>query len=187
MLEKVIAYDKEILVYLNSLGNSYWDGFWLFVTNQFYWSPVFLLILYLIFKHYGVKKGIAFILITAALVTFSDQFVNFTKNYFQRLRPNNDPVLSEIIRLTKRPGSYSFLSGHSTTSFAATTFIILTLRRHTKYIWFFILWPIVFAYSRIYLGVHYPLDIFVGMIVGILIGLLFYRLSLWILKRMEAG
>lgn len=187
MVDKIIAYDQELLIYLNSLGNPSWDGFWVFVTNQFYWSPIFLLILFLVFKYYGVKKGIAFIVITAVLVAFSDQFVNLTKNYFQRLRPNNDPVLSEIIRIIKRPRSYSFLSGHSTTSFATTTFIILTLRKHTKYIWFLVIWPFIFAYSRIYLGVHYPIDIFTGMLVGILIGLLFYNISLYVLKRMETS
>lgn len=185
VLDKIVEYDKELLIYLNGFGTQAWDAFWVFITNQFNWIPLFLLLFYFIFRTYGWKKGLVLVLVAAALVTFSDQFVNFIKYYFERLRPNNDPSINEFIRILKRPKSFSFISGHSTTSFAATTFIILTLRKYYKYTFLLLIWPILFAYSRIYLGVHFPMDIFMGMLVGILIGLIFYKLSLFFLKKVE--
>ena len=139
----------------------------------------------LIFKAYGWKKGLVLVLVTAALVAFSDQFVNLIKNNLARLRPNNDPTINELIRILIRPRGFSFISGHSTTSFAATTFMILTLRTYYTRTFLLLIWPILFAYSRIYVGVHFPIDIFVGMLVGILIGFLFYKLSLYFLRKVN--
>ena len=182
-LDSIIVKDKELLVYLNSLGVESWDQFWMIVTNQFSWIPLFLLLFILIFKAYGWKKGIVLLLVTALLITFSDQFVNFIKDYFGRLRPNNDPTINEIIRILKRPRSFSFVSGHSTTSFAVTTFMILSLKQFYKYPYILLIWPILFAYSRIYVGVHFPIDIFVGMLLGVLEGFIFYKISLVLLKK----
>ena len=185
LLDKIIAQDKELFIYLNALGNESWDNFWVIVTNQFSWIPLFLLIFFLIFKAYGWKKGIVLVLVAAALVTFSDQFVNLIKNTVGRLRPNNDPTLNEFIRILKGPKGFSFISGHSTTSFAVTTFLIATLKKHYKYSYLLLIWPFLFAYSRIYVGVHFPTDLFVGMFVGIAIGFSFYKISLFFLNKVK--
>ncbi|MDJ0645325.1 MAG: phosphatase PAP2 family protein [Flavobacteriaceae bacterium] len=182
-LETIVAKDKELFVYLNGLGVEQWDQFWVFVTNQFNWIPLFALLLLLIFRAYGWKKALLLLFITALLVTFSDQFVNFIKDYFGRLRPNNDPAINGVIRILKRPSSFSFVSGHATTSFAVTTFMILTLRKFYKFPHFLLIWPLLFAYSRIYVGVHFPVDIFAGMLLGIVEGLIFYRISIAFLKK----
>ena len=182
-LEKIINYDKELFIYLNSLGTEPWDNFWITITNQFSWIPLFALLLFLVFRAFGWKKGLILIVMAALLITFSDQFVNFIKDSFGRLRPNNDTSINELIRILKRPSSFSFVSGHSTTSFAVSTFIIATLKKHYKYPFFLLIWPILFAYSRIYIGVHFPIDIFVGMLLGILIGYSFYRISLILLNK----
>ncbi|MCK0130300.1 phosphatase PAP2 family protein [Flavobacteriaceae bacterium F08102] len=186
-LDYIITKDKELFVYLNAFGTENWDQIWLGITNQFMWTPLFLFFFILIFKAYGWKKGVILLLVTAALVTFSDQYVNFLKDSFQRLRPNNDPTINTVIRILKRPRSYSFVSGHACTSFAATTFIILSLRKHYKYTYFFLIWPILFSLSRIYVGVHFPLDITVGAMNGLLIGVLFYKLSLYFLSKFKDG
>jgi len=123
------------------------------------------------------------IVITALLVTFSDQFVNLIKDYFGRLRPNNDPEINNIIRILKTPHSFSFVSGHSTTSFAVITFMIASLKNYYKYPFFLLIWPILFAYSRIYVGVHFPIDIFAGMLLGILEGYIFYKIGMFFLKK----
>jgi len=182
-LDTIIQKDKELFVYLNSLGSETWDGFWVFLTNQFNWTPFFLLIFFLLFKAYGWKKGLLLIIITALLVTFSDQFVNLIKDYFERLRPNNDPSINNIIRILKTPHSFSFVSGHSTTSFAVITFMIASLKNYYKYPFFLLIWPILFAYSRIYVGVHFPIDIFAGMLLGILEGYVFYKIGMFFLKK----
>lgn len=184
-LDTIIEKDKELFVYLNSLGVESWDQFWMVVTNQFSWIPLFALMLFLVFKAYGWKKSLMIMVVTALLITFSDQFVNFIKDYFGRLRPNNDPTINEFIRILKRPKSFSFVSGHSTTSFAATTFMILTLRKYYKFPLLLLIWPLLFAYSRIYVGVHFPVDIFAGMLLGVLEGYIFYKISVSFLRKIH--
>lgn len=184
-INDIITKDKELFVYLNGLGTESWDQFWVIATNQFSWTPWFLMLFFLIFRAYGWKKGLLLMLITAILVTFSDQFVNLIKDYFGRLRPNNDPELKDFIRILHHSGSFSFVSGHSTTSFAVTTFIILTLREFYKYPYLLLIWPIIFAYSRIYVGVHYPVDIFIGMLLGITIGYVFRKISIGFLRKIH--
>ena len=110
------------------------------------------------------------LLITALLITFSDQFVNFVKNFYGRLRPNNDPTLKDMIRVLKNSGGYSFVSGHATTSVAVSFFVYLTIVQKYKYLWLIFIWPIFFGYSRIYVGVHFPVDILSGYLLGFLIG-----------------
>ena len=132
-LDKIIQYDKELLVFINTMGSENWDGFWLAITNQLSWIPLYLLFFYLIFKALGWKKGLGLILLTALLVTFSDQFTVFLKNYFERLRPNRDPSINEIIRILKNNSSFSFVSGHATTSTAVTLMMHLTLKKYYKY------------------------------------------------------
>ena len=184
-LDRLIQYDKDLLVLINSFGTENWDSFWLLVTNQLSWIPLYLLFLYLIFKTLGWKKAIGLVLLAAVLVTFSDQFTVFLKNYFERLRPNRDPSINEVIRILKNNSSFSFVSGHATTSSAVTLFMYLTLRKHYNYTILFFIWPVLFSYSRMYIGVHFPLDVFIGAILGLLIGYLFYRFSLRLLVWIE--
>ncbi|NQW36512.1 MAG: phosphatase PAP2 family protein [Flavobacteriales bacterium] len=184
-LDKIIALDKSVLIYLNNLGSPNWDGFWLSITHQFNWIPLFILMLFLIFKVYGLKKGLIILLIAAVLVTFTDQFVNLIKHTFERLRPNNDPSVKGLIRLVYQPRSFSFVSGHATNSMANTVFIYLLLKKHFKYAWLFFIWPLVFAYSRVYLGVHYPVDILTGALLGMALGFGFYKISLLVLGKLK--
>ncbi|UCE94966.1 MAG: phosphatase PAP2 family protein [Flavobacteriaceae bacterium] len=168
------------------MGSENWDGFWLLLTNQLSWIPLYLLFFYLIFKSFGWKKGVVMILLTALMITFSDQFTVFLKNYFERLRPNRDPSINDIIRIVKNNSSYSFVSGHATTSTAVTLLMYLTLKKDYKYTIFFFIWPLLFSYSRMYLGVHFPADVITGALLGLFIGYLFYELSLILLKKLDA-
>ncbi|AUC14325.1 phosphatase PAP2 family protein [Tenacibaculum sp. SZ-18] len=184
MLDIIKSKDAELLIFLNNLGSEKWDAFWLTVTNQFNWIPLFVIILALIYIQFGLKKTLFSLLFIALMVTFSDQFTNLIKNTTGRIRPCNTVELQEYLRqFTYKPRGYSFWSGHASLSTTFTTFIILWLRRKFKFIFFLILFPLVFGYSRVYLGVHYPGDITVGYLSGIVLGTLFYKLySLLYLK-----
>ena len=184
-LDKIIRFDKELMVQLNSLGTEYWDQFWILATNQMSWIPLYLIFFYLIFSSLGCKKGLALVVLTALLVTFSDQFTVFLKDSFERLRPNNDPSVNSMIRILKNNKSFSFVSGHATTSMAVSLLMFLTLRKSFPYTWLFFIWPLIFSYSRIYIGVHFPLDVLCGALLGAGIGYLFYRLSLRMFETMD--
>ena len=181
MLEKIIDLDKSLFIFLNNLGSEPFDNIWLLITKQFNWLPFFLLLLYITYKNIGRKKTLVVLLIVAVMITFSDQVTNLIKNNVQRLRPCNDEELNGLIRIVKDSETFSYFSGHAANSMAAMMFVFLILRQHYKYTFLIFLYPLIFAYSRIYLGLHFPLDIISGYIFGSLTGILFY----WIYKKIE--
>ena len=176
MLDKILELDKELLIFLNGLGSSTFDPFWLFITKQSNWTPFFLVLLYFIYRKIGVKQTLYLLLFAIVLITISDQFTNFVKETFQRLRPCSDPNTSTLIRVVKSSETCSFFSGHASNSMAVTTFLYFILKDKFKYLLLLFLWPLIFAFSRIYLGLHYPTDIICGYINGLILGLLFYKL-----------
>lgn len=181
MLEKLLEIDRDIFVFLNSLGSETFDGFWLFITKQFNWIPVFAIILYLLFKRLGWRHAVLVILLIALLLTLTDQTTNLFKKGFQRLRPGNDPEIAGFIRAVQTRNSFSFISGHASNSMAVAFFLYRILHPYLKYMGFIFIWPFIFAYSRIYLGLHYPGDILTGYLWGILMALL----MLWLYRYLR--
>lgn len=175
MLEKIQEIDTRLLVYLNSLGSETFDPLWLIITKQVYWTPFFLFLFFLIYKKIGIKQTLYVLLFIAVLIAFTDQTTNLFKNTFQRLRPCNNPEINTIIRVVQSRSSYSFFSGHAANTMAVATFLFLILKRHFKYLGLLFLWPLIFAYSRIYLGLHYPGDILSGYFFGALFGFLMFK------------
>jgi undecaprenyl-diphosphatase len=176
MLEKIITLDKQLFVFLNGLGSPAFDGLWLFITKQTNWTPFFLLIFYLIYKKVGLKNLGIMILFIAFLILICDQTANLFKYSFERLRPCNDLQIKDIIRVVKQSDTFSFFSGHATNSMATTVFVYLIIRKHYKHIYLLFLFPLIFAYSRIYLGLHFPIDILTGYTFGATFGFLFYKI-----------
>jgi undecaprenyl-diphosphatase len=176
MLEKILTLDTELFIYLNSLGSETYDGLWLFITKQINWIPLFLLLGYLIFKKLGTKQTLYLLLFVAILLIITDQTTNLFKNGFQRLRPCNNPGINTFIRVVKKSNSFSFFSGHAANTMAVATFIYFNFKGQIKYLGFLFLWPLIFAYSRIYLGLHYPVDILTGYLCGFIFGFLMFKI-----------
>ncbi|RKE98027.1 phosphatase PAP2 family protein [Ichthyenterobacterium magnum] len=186
MLDQLIEYDTELFVYLNNLGSQTWDGLWLIITNKLTFAPLYALLLFLIYKKLGLKQLLIIIVIVVLMITFTDQITNlFKKVLVKRLRPCQDGEIQETIRLVANYcGRYGFFSGHSSNSMAAAVFGGLLLKSYYKNLIFILLfWSVIVAYSRIYVGVHYPLDIVCGMTFGALSGFMFYKLSQLALRR----
>ena len=175
MLERALLMDRELFLFLNGLGTESWDWFWLFITKQFNWVPVFAIVLYLLVKHLGWRHVLLIVVLIAALLTITDQSTNLVKNFFQRARPVNNPEFEGIMRIVQSRKSYSFFSGHASNSMAGAMFLYLVLKPYIRYMGFFFIWPFIFAYSRIYLGLHYPLDIFCGYGWGALMAALMWQ------------
>lgn len=176
MLEKISYIDRQLFIFLNGLGSETYDGLWLMITKQINWLPFFILLLYLILKKIGTKQALILIVFVAVLITFTDQVTNLFKNGFQRIRPCNEPEIRDVIRVVKSSNSYSYFSGHAANSMAVAMFLYLIFKQHFNYFGFLFLWPLIFAYSRIYLGLHYPFDIVSGYLFGMLSGFLMFKL-----------
>jgi len=183
-LNTLIGYDKQLLLFLHSQGSSNWDPFWIILTNPLYWIPLFFLLLFLGVKVFDLKKAILVTLFTTISASTALIIVNLIKNYFQRLRPINDPSINKNIRLLIESNDFSFVSGHSTVSFTIAFLSFWILKKHYKHAYAIFLCPILFAYSRIYLAAHFPIDIFAGMILGYVIAIVFYNIApLFVFKK----
>jgi undecaprenyl-diphosphatase len=183
MLDKILSFDQNLFIYLNGLGSVTYDGMWLLITKQVNWFPLFLLLFYIIFKKLGTKQSLYLLLFVAILLLFTDQITNLFKNGFQRLRPCSDPEINTKIRVIKSSATFSFFSGHAANTMAVATFLYLIFRKDLNYFWLLFIWPLIFAYSRIYLGLHYPLDIICGYLCGATLGFSMFKLYQIIQKK----
>lgn len=181
MLDEILSLDRRVFIYLNGFGSERWDGLFWFLTHQLNWTPFFLFLFYLIFKKVGAKNTLLIMGFIALLILITDQTTNFFKYEFKRLRPSSDPELNTFIHYIKGKTSktFSFFSGHAANSMAAAIFIYTVLKPHYRMMWLIFLWPIVFAYTRIYLGFHYPIDILCGYLCGFITSWLMLKLYFW--------
>ena len=181
-MDKIVQLDKELFLFLNELGSAPFDAFWLIITQQIYWTPFFIAVFYLLQRKIGWKNLGIILLFLAVLLTCTDQITNVFKNGFQRLRPCNDLTLEGIRKVMTRH-SFSFFSGHAANSMASSMFIYLNIRNHYQHTYLLFLFPVIFAYSRIYLGLHFPGDILTGYFFGGTFGIVFYKLYLKFNKK----
>ena len=184
-MEELISLDKELFLFLNGLGSETYDEFWKIITKQLNWAPFILAVFYLIQRKIGWKNLGIVILFLAVLIAFTDQITNLFKHSFERLRPCNDTDVKGIARIVIHRDSFSFFSGHASNSMATTTFIFLLLRKHYKFAFLLFLFPLIFAFSRIYLGLHFPSDILVGYFFGATFGFGFYRLYVFLGRKYQ--
>ena len=176
MLDRIKQIDTELLIFLNNLGNKSWDPIWVLITDKFTFLPLFILIIFFLFKKNGTKGLFVILLFISVLILFTDQFTNVVKDFTQRLRPCRLDNLEGLLReIDITCGKYGFFSAHAANSVSVTIFIINCVDESVKKFLkpVLILWVMIFSYSRIYLGVHYPLDTVFGLSFGIFSGFLF--------------
>ena len=178
MLEKLLWADQELLIFLNGLHNPFFDVLMYGMTHFWFWLPVLVVLLWLLWKHYK-KQLILIFVFFAVSVTISDQISVFIKNKVQRPRPSHNMEISDQLHLFQykngdvyRGGKYGFVSSHAANSFGVMILFLYFFKPvKRRLLWIFPAWAILFCYTRIYLGVHYPLDIVCGALVGVCSGL----------------
>lgn len=171
--------DERLFVILNSLGSERWDGLWLLITNKLPWIPIFSALMYLTYRQYGWKNMLIVMALVVVMITVTDQLSNLFKHGFERPRPCREEHLKEIIRyIAPRCGRYGYFSAHAASSMALAVFLGLLLRDGYRYLWLLLLGlALIVGFSRIYVGVHYPLDTLTGMVIGTMVGFLVYKVS----------
>ena len=144
-----------------------------FLRQPWFWSPLYLFLLLFMPYKFG-KKGWIWCLVFLISFIISDQVsAHLMKPFFERLRPCNNYHISNLIHLiVPCGGMYGFPSSHAANHFSIGIFSAVTLSRKVKWIWTVaILWAAAVSYAQIYVGVHYPLDVTVGALLGTATGL----------------
>ena len=185
-MDALISLDKEVFLYLNGCHSGFWDVIMFNISNKFLWIPLYALILYWLIKSF--KRDTVWIIITVVLlIAVSDQMsVHAFKNVFMRLRPCHDPELEGLVHIVrgKCGGEYGFYSSHATNHFALAVFLSFMFRGRFRFFMpLILLWASLIGYSRIYLGVHFPLDVLAGAAAGSILGAAAYLL----LRKFKPG
>ncbi|MEO9894708.1 phosphatase PAP2 family protein [Aurantibacter sp.] len=180
-METILQFDKDLFLFLNNLGNSNWDNFWVFVTNKLNSIPIYLVLLFLTYRQFGIKKTLFVLVAVALMILCVDQLANFFKYGIKRLRPCFDSdvnmIMRQVLDSCLHRGQFGYFSAHAANSFAVAIFFSSILKTNRKAVVIFILiWASLVAYSRIYIGVHFPLDVFTGIFLGALFGWIFSKL-----------
>ena len=172
-MDQILDWDKQLLLFLNNLGSPLFDSFWMIITNRLF--NIFIYISLLIYFAYlkSWRHLVYLFFFTCLLVLFTDQITNLFNIEIGRVRPCHDIEIQQFVRLVKPTcgGGYSFFSGHASNSFALALFFSSVFKYNKLLFKSLILIASIVAYSRIYIGVHYPSDILFGSMFGILSGL----------------
>lgn len=177
-INAIIDFDKSLLLAINGSDSIFWDGCMKIYTTISIWIPLMLILLYILVKNNSFKDFLLLLLFVAAVVGLTDTISSgICKPFFERWRPTHDPELMYLVDVVDgiRGKDYGFTSSHAANSFGIATFLILLVRNRVLTI-SLIFWASMNAFTRMYLGVHYPGDILAGTIIGVVVGWSFYRL-----------
>lgn len=186
MFDSLEQLDRSLFLGINALHSNLFDVIMVYVTQIWVFIPLFVWWIYLIYAKYGTKKLFVLFGFLILLVALTDQSSYHVKHSVKRFRPSHNLEIQEQVHVVDgyRGGQYGFFSGHAANTFGIATLLFFLFSE--KAMWFrgiFLLWAGVSSYSRIYLGVHYPSDILVGMIVGIAWALIVYELIRFTFKK----
>lgn len=178
-MEQLLQWDQQLFLFLNGLGQEFWDPLWLLISGSKTWIPFYIFLLYLVFRKTELKIfGIAFVFLILNTVLTDTGSVWLFKEQFQRLRPCHVPDLLEKMRLVKEScgGKFGFISSHASNTFGLAILMGGILKPYfSKTAFLLVVWASIIAFSRVYLGVHYPLDIICGAAYGALCGFIMLK------------
>lgn len=175
--------DTAILLFINGMHCALFDYFMVLVSNRFTWIPFYAAFIFVMIKNFHWKVTVTTILAVALLVLLCDQTASgLIKPLVGRLRPSNlDNSISSMVHVVDgyRGGRYGFPSSHSANSWGVAIFAMYLVRNRKLSI-FLALWATLVTYSRAYLGVHYPGDLLVGVLIGfVMASIVFYAYNRW--------
>ena len=187
IVEELKELDTRLFLLVNGAHTPLLDVCMHYVSHKFFWIPFYLFLLYLLFKNYGTKTTLLALVFTGLVIAVSDQVcLHLFKNVFLRYRPCHNALLQHKIHLVDACGGmYGFVSSHAANTFALAFFLFHLLKERYKWSSLLFVWAAFVSYSRVYLAQHYPADVAVGALVGLLAALLISKLYFYTASKLE--
>lgn len=184
MFETLEHLDQQLLLAINGAHTPFFDSLMWAISGKYTWIPFYALLLFFVIKRSKKNWWIAILGIVLAIVLADQISVHCFKNVVQRYRPTHNLEIGNLIHIVNnyRGGRYGFVSSHAANTFAVATFISFFFKNRNVLIGMMI-WATIVCYSRMYLGVHYPADIFCGGIVGFVCGFIAYKTQLLVQNK----
>lgn len=211
-LDAIIAWDQAATLWLNSHFTPAGDAFWVFMSGIKVWIPMYVAVAAILIWRLGWKKGLVAIACIFLAFFLSERVNNLIKYLVERVRPCNDEgMIAAGLHILEQGGGWSFPSGHANNSFTFAIASALCMRiemlgfgkkdtsaslrkkrvpagvRRWPYIYgvFIVTWAVLVGISRIMVARHFLLDVVVGSLIGILLGIIFGQLAIFICKKVN--
>jgi membrane-associated phospholipid phosphatase len=172
-MHDLLVWDLKLFLKINrDWSNAFFDAILPWLREPYFWAPLYMFLLVFVVYNFG-WRGLVWCALFLITFAFTDQIGGILKSTFGRVRPCRDPNIQELVRLLHHfcPSSGSFTSNHASNHFGLGVFILFTLKDYFKsWAWLFIFWGVAIGYSQVYVGVHYPLDIVGGALLGLVAG-----------------
>ncbi|MCB9195200.1 MAG: phosphatase PAP2 family protein [Flavobacteriales bacterium] len=181
MIDWLENIDRNLLLTINSGHTPFLDQLMWLISEKYFGIPFYLLFLYLAYRTFGTRGMLLFLFLGVLCIGTTDLSSKYLfKEIFLRYRPSHNVELQDQLHYVNNyhGGTYGFISSHSANLFSITSFALFAFWNESKkgLLLLIVLFPMIVAYSRVYLGVHYPSDVIVGAFWGILIGWISYRI-----------
>ena len=185
-MEELIHFDKQLLLWFNGSDSLFMDSLIMTLTTAQTWIPLYLALLYVVIRSNRSARDILLVVAGAGVCVLLAGTIDDTivKPLVARWRPGRDPEIGMLVDTVNgyRGGKYGFFSAHAANTFSIAIYISLLMRQRLLTVTL-VTWSIINCYTRLYLGVHYPGDITVGLLWGGLVGYSAYRLYCYALRR----
>jgi len=173
--ERLVQWDQSLFKKINSgWTNPFFDFVMPWLRTSLVWAPLYLFFAVFMFQNFKVK-GLWWAVFFISTVALTDMTGTYAfKKAFMRLRPCADPDFGFQVRMLLKQcaGGFSFVSNHAANHFGMAAFFFVTLHPvFKKWTWLAFAWAGAIIYAQVYVGVHYPIDVFAGALLGLAFGI----------------
>ncbi len=170
----ILEWDRSLFIKLNSeWTNPFFDAVLPWLRNASTWAPLYLFLFFFVVMNFK-SKAVWWILLFVVTIALTDMTGTYVfKHTIERFRPCRDPEMIPYVRLLLKQcgGGYSFVSNHAANHFGMATFFYISFRKIIpRWAWIGFILAALVCYAQVYVGLHYPLDVLGGAVLGLLLG-----------------